>query len=160
MAIIKDVNNEWSRWRKLAQQIRGRDFTRNEFRKSAVGLSWLRAMEVLSDNVEADRNRENAALGKMARKDNWQKQIYDLQAQVKALGKRPTQAQVDELSKQVNLLSAQMKDAQAEATQARKDAAESTKQLEKIEAETAQAKKEADNFLTALINAVRKLFGK
>lgn len=53
--MIKDTDNEYGRWNKLGFQIRGRNLTRSEFRKSAVGLTWLRAMEILSDNPEADR---------------------------------------------------------------------------------------------------------
>lgn len=52
--MIQDADNEYGRWRKLGMQIRGRDLTIAEFRKNAVGMTWLRAMEILSDNKEAD----------------------------------------------------------------------------------------------------------
>lgn len=54
--MIQDSDNEFSRWRKLATQVRGRHqgFTRDEFRNSAVGRTWLQAIEILSDDPEAD----------------------------------------------------------------------------------------------------------
>lgn len=54
-AMINDADNEFARWNKLFFQIRGRNASREEFQKNAVGLNWLRAMEILSDDPEADR---------------------------------------------------------------------------------------------------------
>ncbi|WP_427007208.1 CHAP domain-containing protein [Pseudarthrobacter sp. H2] len=84
--VITDADNEYGRWQKLAQQIRGRaqGFSREEFRAAAVGRTWLRAMEILSDNEESNQNYQDAQLGKLARTDNWQGQIYGLQDQLKA----------------------------------------------------------------------------
>jgi septal ring factor EnvC (AmiA/AmiB activator) len=70
--MIKDADNEYGRWKKLAYQIRGRNLTRTEFIGSAVGRSWLQAMETLSDDKEADRNTKDAEIGKKARVEEWQ----------------------------------------------------------------------------------------
>ncbi|WOI86004.1 hypothetical protein [Rhodococcus qingshengii] len=78
--MISDKDNEYWRWNKLGQQIRGRSLTRAEFRKSAVGKTWLRAMEILSDDKEADKATDAQTVGAMAVKDKWQQQIYDLRA--------------------------------------------------------------------------------
>lgn len=55
--MIGDTDNEYSRWDKVATQIRGRHrgFTRDEFRSAAVGRTWLQANEILSDDPESDK---------------------------------------------------------------------------------------------------------
>jgi len=82
--MIEDKDNQFRRWQKLARQIRGqrfdekgspRPFSRDEFKRSAVGQTWLRAMEILSDSEEADLNEQRAALGWKAERDNWRDQI-------------------------------------------------------------------------------------
>ena len=64
---ITDSDNEYARWKKLGRQIRGRTLTRSEFRKAAVGRTWLSAMEILSDNEESDQNQADADLGRKTR---------------------------------------------------------------------------------------------
>lgn len=51
---IADTDSEFNRWNKLFVQIRGRNASRDEFRAAAVNRTWLAAMEILSDNPEAD----------------------------------------------------------------------------------------------------------
>jgi hypothetical protein len=77
-AMISDVDNEYGRWEKLGYQIRNRHLTRDEFRKSAVGNSWLTAMEALSDDPEADRATQAQEVGRVAVADNWEGQINSL----------------------------------------------------------------------------------
>lgn len=76
--MISDVDNEYGRWEKLGYQIRNRHLTRDEFRKSAVGNSWLTAMEALSDDPEADRATQAQEVGRVAVADNWEGQINSL----------------------------------------------------------------------------------
>lgn len=158
MAIIQNQENWYGRCNDTHWRIRGRALTRASF-KNFVGQDFLHFVEVCSDDPEAQRVQQWQELGKKATQDKWENQIHTLKKQVADLGKRPTQAQLDAANASVNKLQGDMAKATAEATQARKDAAESAKQLEKIHLETAQAEKEANNFLTALINAVRKMFG-
>lgn len=54
--MITDTDNEYARWNKLFQQIRvPRQTARSEFQGNAVGLTWLKAMEILSDDADADK---------------------------------------------------------------------------------------------------------
>lgn len=85
--MITDTENEYGRWRKAFYQIRGRDGSRQEFRNAAVGRTWLSALEILSDDPEADFATNNQEVGKQAIADKWQQQIYDLQARTAELGK-------------------------------------------------------------------------
>lgn len=77
--MVNDADNEYWRWNKLFLQIRGRNATREEFRAHAVGKNWLTAMEILSDDPEADRALQAQNVGAVAVRDNWEKQITDLQ---------------------------------------------------------------------------------
>lgn len=108
--MIRDVDNEYGRWAKLGRQIRGRNLSRSEFRKAAVGLTWLRAMEVLSDNPESNQNVEDGNLGRVARKDNWQGKITNLTAKVNELNTRPTKAELDAVKAKADKLEQQVKD--------------------------------------------------
>lgn len=85
-SMIKDADNEFGRWQKVGYQIRGRNLTRDEFRKAAVGKTWLNAIEILSDNVEADSATRWQEVGRIAVKDNWEKQIADLKAKLANAG--------------------------------------------------------------------------
>lgn len=66
---IHDTDNEYGRWNKLGVQIRGRELSRDEFRAAAVGKTWLQAMEILSDNPEADLATEAQNKGSQAQLD-------------------------------------------------------------------------------------------
>lgn len=99
--IVNDDNN-YARFNKLHMQVRGRPVDRATF-NAFVGQSWLHAIEVFSDDPEANQHEQNANIGALAVKDNWQQQIYTLQDQNKTL-----QAQVDSLAKQVKELQAQV----------------------------------------------------
>lgn len=107
--LVNDADNEYWRWNKLFLQIRGRNASREEFRKAAVGKNWLTAMEILSDDAEADRATDYQSIGYIARRDNWEGQINSLTAQVKELD-----AKFTELSKTVgekdNIISQQAKE--------------------------------------------------
>lgn len=86
--MIADADNEYWRWNKLAFQIRGRNFSRDEFRAAAVGRNWLNAMEILSDDGEADRATQAQQVGLVAVNDNWQGQIGNLTNQLGEANKK------------------------------------------------------------------------
>lgn len=58
--MIGDTDAEFSRWNKLHRLILGADSTRANFRNSAVGKSWLTAMEILSDHPGANAEQDLA----------------------------------------------------------------------------------------------------
>ena len=112
MAGIPDADNYYWRYgQKLAEQVRGRQSSREEFRKFLVGQSDLRVVEILSDDPEATRTQEAQVVGQLAVKDNWQGQIYKLQDQLKASNNIISTLQgkadiSDKLQKQVDDLTA------------------------------------------------------
>lgn len=138
--IIPDADNWYNRFRRLMIQIRGRDLSREEFRKNFVGVEVFRMIEVLSDDKEADMATDWQNWGKIAKTDNWQGQIYGLQDTVKArdgvisqnnadlvtlrnqvaeLDKRPTQTQLDEIKNTISEAEKRAMEAQAEAEKSR-----------------------------------------
>lgn len=56
--MIQDSDNEYARFEKLGQQVRGRSLTRDEFKAVAVGNTWLHVIETLSDDSEADAHAQ------------------------------------------------------------------------------------------------------
>ena len=87
---IPDENNYYWRYgQNLAGRIRGRQLSRAEFKTHIVGRTDLGAVEVLSDNPEADAYM---ALGQWAKanKAAIEKKLLDLQALVNSLSARPT----------------------------------------------------------------------
>lgn len=101
--MMNQGENEYARARKLHQQVRGRDLARDVFNQLAGKITWLRYIEIVSDDPEANQHEQNATIGATAVKDNWQQQIYTLQDQNKEL-----QGQVTSLAKQVKELQAQV----------------------------------------------------
>ncbi|WP_160665197.1 M23 family metallopeptidase [Pseudarthrobacter sp. ATCC 49987] len=92
-AMIQDTDNEYGRWHKLGYQIRGRNLTREEFRKSAVGRTWLTALEILSDNTESDTATHAQEIGQVAIRDDWAGQIYGLIDQLKAMPQNTSESE-------------------------------------------------------------------
>jgi len=81
--MIPDADNYYWRYgKKLASQVRGRELTRAEFSKYIAGKSDLRAVEILSDDPEADVAQNWQNVGRVAVQDNWNGQITTLQNQV------------------------------------------------------------------------------
>lgn len=76
--MIGDTDNEYARWAKLGQEVRGRTLGRDEFRAAAVGRSWLQAIEILCDDAEADRTQQAQSLGQLAQQQGWQDQLATL----------------------------------------------------------------------------------
>lgn len=90
MPIPDQDNYYWRYGQKLARQVRGRELSRDEFRKHLVGKADLTAVEILSDDPEADRALHAQDIGVIAVRDNWERQIYDLKAKTDELGKAVT----------------------------------------------------------------------
>jgi hypothetical protein len=165
--MIGNTDNEYARWRQLGVQVRGRVLGRDEFVAAAVGRTWLQAIEILSDGAEAAEAQSAQELGQLARRDNWQQQIYDrtnerdaankalddahqtiadLQKQIADLGSRPTQAQLDDLNKK-------MAEATAAAQKARDD-------LSKLNQQTAADTEVGNSFVRWLGGVLSKLQSK
>jgi len=108
--MINDADNEYYRWNKLATQIRGRDlFSRQEFRNAAVGRTWLAAMEILSDDKEANvatanaqwaRENKDKVLAEIKAKD---KQLADIQTALENEKAKPPKEVVKEVEKIVEV---------------------------------------------------------
>lgn len=152
--------NNW-RWRfnRLHHQLVGNWDMSDATFKAIIGNDAWTQVEQWSDHSNANQSIEDQRLGELARKDKWQKQIYDLQAQVKSLGARPTKAQLDAANKLANELKASADAAKKEAELARQEFEANKKRLDEAEAEQAKSKREAENFLTAILNAIRGAFG-
>lgn len=127
--MIADTDNEYARWNKLFIQIRGRGASREEFRAAAVGRNWLNAMEILSDDAEAEQATQDQATGRVARIDNWPGQIYGLIDQVNELAKRPTSEKLTELTGKLEVLTQSADSAKAE----RDAVVETNKRLEEAQ---------------------------
>lgn len=79
--MMNQGENEYARANKLHLQVRGRGLDRAVFNQLAGKITWLRYIEILSDDPEADNWQENGKVGAVARRDSWDKQIYTLQKQ-------------------------------------------------------------------------------
>lgn len=127
--IIQNQENWYARCNKTHWQIRGRALDRNVFR-AYVGRDFLHFVEDCSDDKEADVVQNWQTVGKLAVKDKWQQQIYDVQA---ALKKAPSSAELEKAKKQAADLQKQMAEAEKRATAAEKKAQDMN--VERIEAE-------------------------
>lgn len=106
MSVIPDADNYYWRYgQKLAERLRGRQLSREEFRKHLVGKSDLTAVEILSDDPEADRVQHAQNVGMIAVKDDWQGQIYQLQKNDANLrtAVKEKDSQIGELTKVVGI---------------------------------------------------------
>lgn len=81
--IIQNAANWLGRCDKTMYQIRGRHISREEFEKYAVGNEFLRWVEAVSDNPEADAATQAQEIGQTAVRDNWQGQIANLSTQLR-----------------------------------------------------------------------------
>lgn len=107
--VIPDADNYYWRYgQDLAMRLRGRQLSRDEFKRYIVGQTDLRAIEILSDDPEATNAQHAQDVGTIAMRDNWQQQIYDLngratalQSQVSELSKRPAPAEIEALETRI-----------------------------------------------------------
>lgn len=99
---MRQDENNYARANDLHIKLRGRALDRGIFNQLvASNTSWLRYIEILSDDPEAQARQQDATVGQVARRDNWEGQIHtlvqqfaDSQKQVASL-----QKQIDELKK-------------------------------------------------------------
>lgn len=171
--MIGDTDNEFSRWNQLHKQLLGYWGSREVFRQLAVGKTWLRQIEILSDHKDAKIQEAMANLGRLASNDNWQGQIYSLQAYVKEL-----QGSVSASSQMIAALQQQIKElgqgASAEEVKALQDQidayreqdvidqqnlTEARKKLETLEAEKAKATETGNLFTRWIGDLINKMVG-
>jgi len=152
LMIIQNAENWYGRCNKTHWLIRGRALDRGTF-NNFVGKEFLTFVEICSDDPEADAVQNYQTVGKTAVNDKWAQQIYDLQAQVNSLGKRPTQAELDALNAKANDLTKQLDTAVAKGEAAEKLASE-------LQAEHINAQKTGNAFLQWLGEQLNKILGK
>ena len=151
--MVQNADNYYWRYGiKVAEQIRGRQLSRTEFNKFLAGQTDLKAIEILSDDPEADRALEAQKLGQLAIKDDWQGQIYRLIAQVNDLNTRPTKAQLEALQGKLNEMGASIDLANKKAENALKEL-EETKAKQTADTELLD---NAGNWLSKLWNRLFK----
>lgn len=142
---IPNADNYYWRYNKAMQYIRGRQMSREEFNKFFVGRSDLAMLEAMLDNPEADQWFNDGNLGRLARNDGWQQQIYSLLDQVNNLKTRPTKEELDAVKKQAGELA---KSAEA--------ANEEVKRLENEKSEDTELLDNAGSWLSKLFNRLFK----
>lgn len=77
--VMNQGENEYARANDLHLKLRGRALDRNIFNQLVAGrTSWLRYIEILSDDPEAQARQQDATVGQVARRDNWEGQIHTL----------------------------------------------------------------------------------
>jgi len=150
---IPNADNYFQRYRKAMWHIRGRDMSREEFNKNFVGNTDLRMLEAMLDSPEAEQAYTWQNVGKVAVNDKWQQQIYDLQAQVAALGSRPTKEQLAAVEAKANELTSQL-------TAAQKAADEALAKAKQLEQEKAEDEKTGNAFMRWLGDQLNKLLGR
>lgn len=91
--MMNQGENEYGRANKLHRQVRGRDLPRDIFNQLAGKTTWLRYIEILSDDKEADLRTQAGDVGAVAVRDNWQGQITTLQKQFADATKVATELQ-------------------------------------------------------------------
>lgn len=109
---VPDDDAWYGRFNKLMVQIRGRELSRDEFRKAIVpARDPFNGVEILSDSSEADAATDAQKVGQQAIHDQWANQIAGLQAQLKTTTDKLTEVSgkadlSDKLQKQVDDLTA------------------------------------------------------
>jgi hypothetical protein len=119
---IPDHDNYYGRYNKLMMQVRGREMSRDEFRKNIVGVSDLTAVERISDNPESDRATDYQQWA-LANRASIEKQIADLTSRVNQLSGQITgltqtinekQAEISTLQDEVVKVQAENKELKAQ----------------------------------------------
>jgi hypothetical protein len=96
--VIPDQDNYFGRYRKAMAHIRGRDMSRDEFRKQFVGQSDLTMLEAMLDDPEADRAYV-AQQWALANRAAVEKQIADLKTALANEKNKPPQTVIKEVEK-------------------------------------------------------------
>ncbi len=141
---IPDHDNYFGRYNKLMMQVRGREMSRDEFRKNIVGVSDLTAVERISDNPESDRATDYQQWA-LANRASIEKQINDLTARV------------NQLSGEVKGLAQTVNEKQAEISSLQDKAADLEKENKELKAQLATCGNSED---TELLNSFGQLLRK
>lgn len=96
--VIPDQDNYYWRYNKAMQNIRGRQMTREEFRKNFVGRSHLTMLEAMLDDPEADKATDFQQWA-LTNRTSITKQVTDQATQIKDL-----QTQTTNLATQIKSL--------------------------------------------------------
>lgn len=140
--MINDKDNEFWRWQKLGYQIRGRNLSRAEFREAAVGRTWLKALEILSDDDEANTATWAQEVGQYAIANSWEDLIKSNHAALAAEREKSVG-----LVKNVSDLTARLQEAKGKLAAFEAEAAEpdlvakAQAEIDRLEAELAAAEK-------------------
>lgn len=145
---IPDHDNYYGRYNKLMMQVRGREMSRDEFRKNIVGVSDLVAVERISDNPESDRATEWQNVGRLAVQDKWQQQIYDLTSRV------------NQLSGEVKGLAQTINEKQAEISSLQDKAADLEKENKELKAQLATCGGDDTELLNSFGEILRKIIAR
>ena len=160
VATIQNQSNWKWRFNRLHHQlVRNGDMSDAVF-KSIVGQDAWSVVESWSSHAESDKLIQYQVVGEKATKDNWAKQITDLQARVADLGTRPTKQQLDEVKAQAEKLASDLSVAKTEADTAKKEAEVARKEIE-AEAKRQEALEgDAKGFWAMITKFIRELFNK
>lgn len=155
--MIPDTDNYYFRYgQKTASQIRGRQLSRAEFRQHIVGRTGTNALEILSDDPEADKVQRWQEVGKLAVTDNWQQQIYDLQKQLTGT---VSKADLEAARATINDMTAKLASAEATAAAALAEKQALNEKIAKADEEEARrvrAEQETDNAITNVLRSLWK----
>ena len=147
MAGIPDHDNYYGRYNKLMIQVRGREMSRDEFRKNIVGVSDLTAVERISDNPESDRATDYQQWA-LANRANIEKQISDLTNRV------------NQLSGEVKGLAQTINEKQAEISSLQDKAADLEKENKELKAQLATCGGDDTELLNSFGEILRKIIAR
>lgn len=144
---IPDHDNYYGRYNKLMVQVRGREMTRDEFRKNIVGVSDLTAVERISDNPESDRATEYQQWA-LANRASIEKQVSDLTSRV------------NQLSGEVKGLAQTINEKQAEISSLQDKAADLEKENKELKAQLATCGGDDTELLNSFGEILRKIIAR
>lgn len=157
VAIIAN-NKAWkARAQKSFRMIRNRNMSDREF-TPWVGKDFLKLIEALQDNKEANQAYADQQLGKKARTDSWEHQIYSLQDKLKAVqtALKQANAALDNAKQQYDIKGDLAK--QLEASQHKND--QLIAQLEELKAEKTTRDEAVNSLWTTIGDFLNKLLGR
>lgn len=154
--IGKESNWRW-RFNRLHWQLVGNWEMSDQVFNSIVGQDAWKQVEQWSDHQNANQSIADQKLGELARKDNWQRQIYDLQDVLK---KRPTAEQFSEAKRIADELASRAKAAETQAEKDRQAFVVLEGKLREAEAQAAEDAKAGEGFIRRLGQFISKFFNK
>ena len=155
MRKIANANNWRWRFQRLHWQLVGNWDMSEQVFQAIVGQDPWTVVENWSDHPNADQAIADQKLGELARKDQWAKQIYDLQDALKG---RPTASQLADVKKLADDLAKQAKDAQAQAKADKQAFIEAEEKLRKAEAKAREDAEAGESFIRRIGQLITKFF--